>query len=150
MKADEAIQILKTWRITGDKAHEALDMAIDALQELKNSSEELKNSSDLIRRRDAIDAMKKLYDEDVEAYGCEIPETFDCDRAIEELNALPSAQPERKTGKWIRITQGAMPEKYICPFCHRTVESYDVEELLLIRYPYCHCGADMRGESYGD
>lgn len=59
------------------------------------------------------------------------------------------AQPTiegRKKGKWIRITQGAIPEQYICPFCHRTVESYGVEELLSIRYPYCHCGADMRGD----
>lgn len=53
---------------------------------------------------------------------------------------------ERPRGKWIRITQGAMPEQYICPFCHRTVEAYGVEELLSIRYPYCHCGADMRGD----
>ena len=50
-------------------------------------------------------------------------------------------------GKWIRITQGAIPEQYMCPFCHRTVEIYGVEELLPIRYPYCHCGADMRGET---
>ena len=28
----EAISILKTWRVTGDKEHEALDMAISALQ----------------------------------------------------------------------------------------------------------------------
>ena len=59
---------------------------------------------------------------------------------------VPSAQPERKAGKWVRITQGAMSEQYICPFCHRTVETYGVEELLSIRYPYCHCGADMRDE----
>ena len=65
------------------------------------------------------------------------------------VHALQSAQPERKKGKWIRITQGAMPEQYICPFCHRTVEAYGVEELLSIRYPYCHCGADMRGEENG-
>lgn len=51
---------------------------------------------------------------------------------------LPSA--ERK-GKWIRITQGADPEKYICPFCHRTVEEYGPEPFVSIRYPYCHCGA---------
>ena len=62
------------------------------------------------------------------------------------LKALPPAQAEREKGKWIRITQGAIPEQYICPFCHRTVEAYGVEELLSIRYPYCHCGADMRGE----
>lgn len=58
-------------------------------------------------------------------------------------------QPERKKGKWIRITQGAMPEQYICPFCHRTIENYGVEELLSMRYPYCHCGADMRGDDDG-
>lgn len=48
--------------------------------------------NDLISRQSAINAMKKLYDEDLEAYGCEIPEMFDCDRAIEALNELPSAQ----------------------------------------------------------
>ena len=47
-------------------------------------------------------------------------------------------------GKWIRITQGADPEKYMCPFCHRTVEDYGPEGFVSIRYPYCHCGADMR------
>ena len=62
------------------------------------------------------------------------------------LERLPSAEPERKKGKWIRITKGAIPEKYICPFCHREVKIYGVEKLLPIRYPFCHCGADMRGE----
>ena len=56
-------------------------------------------------------------------------------------------KPERrKKGKWIRITQGTIPEQYICPFCNRIIESYGVEELLPIRYPFCHCGADIRGE----
>lgn len=64
-------------------------------------------------------------------------------QTVEEFK---KAQTERKKGRWIRITQGADPELYMCPFCHRTVESYSVEELLSIRYPYCHCGADMRGE----
>ena len=50
--------------------------------------------NDLISRAEAINAMEKLYDEDVEAYGCEIPETFDCDRVIEALKKLTSAQPE--------------------------------------------------------
>ena len=69
-------------------------------------------------------------------------------KTLEIMDAQPTADVvERKKGKWIRITQGAIPEQYICPFCHRTVESYGVEELLSIRYPYCHCGADMRGEN---
>ena len=66
--------------------------------------------------------------------------------AIKGVENLASAEPERLRGKWLRITQGAMPEQYICPFCHRTIESYGIEELLSIHYPYCHCGADMRGE----
>lgn len=75
-----------------------------------------------------------------------INDTMDEECLLERwVHSLPSAEP-RKKGKWIRITQGATPEKYICPFCHRTVETYGVEELLSIRYPYCHCGADMRGE----
>lgn len=32
MKPEEAISILKSWRITGDKSHEAVDMAIEALE----------------------------------------------------------------------------------------------------------------------
>lgn len=51
-------------------------------------------NSDLISRQDAIDAMIQLQDEDIEAYGCGIPEGFDGDRAVEALKALPSAEPE--------------------------------------------------------
>lgn len=32
MTNQEAISILKTWRVTGDKEHEALEMAFSALQ----------------------------------------------------------------------------------------------------------------------
>ena len=52
--------------------------------------------SDLIRREDAIDAMYRLEAEDIETYGCSIPEGFDSKPAIEALKALPSAEPERK------------------------------------------------------
>lgn len=31
MKPEEAISILKSWRITGDKSHEAMNMAVYAL-----------------------------------------------------------------------------------------------------------------------
>ncbi len=49
---------------------------------------------DLIKRQDAIDAMMRLQREDEECYGASIPECFDGDRAVEEINALPSAHPE--------------------------------------------------------
>ena len=32
IKPDEAISILKSWRITGDKSHEAVNMSIEALE----------------------------------------------------------------------------------------------------------------------
>ena len=57
--------------------------------------------SDLIRRHDAIDAMYQLEAEDIETYGCSIPEGFDAKPAVEALEALPSAEPERKKGEWM-------------------------------------------------
>ena len=68
---------------------------------------------------------------------------------ISILKNAPTIEPdpielERKKGKWIKITQGAIPEIYMCPFCNRTVKSID--SLAQIRYPFCHCGADMRGD----
>ena len=32
IKPDEAVSILKSWRITGDKSHEAVNMSIEALE----------------------------------------------------------------------------------------------------------------------
>ena len=32
MKPEEAISILKSWRITGDKSHKAVNMSIEALE----------------------------------------------------------------------------------------------------------------------
>ena len=49
---------------------------------------------DIIRRKDAMEAMRILEEEDNEMYGCSIPECFDSKRAIEALEKLPSAEPE--------------------------------------------------------
>ena len=52
---------------------------------------------DLISRQSAIDALRKLREEDIEDYGCEIPEGFNqdhLDRATFAINQLPPAQPE--------------------------------------------------------
>ena len=131
---------------------------IYALQEaLKAQGVPDTNVGDYISRQAAIDAVCMEWC-NVKHQDCKHP--FDvekddyywcdgCETVLRTLPDLPPAQPERKKGKWVRITQGAMPEQYICPFCHRTVEAYGVEELLSIRYPYCHCGADMRGEENG-
>ena len=61
----------------------------------------------------------------------------------EVIKALPSVTQKSKTGHWIRITNGAMKEKYICSECGRQIENDGIEGLLPIKYPYCHCGAKM-------
>lgn len=48
---------------------------------------------DTISRKASIEAMKKLFNQDCEDYGCEIPECFDANRAIKELKALPPVKP---------------------------------------------------------
>ena len=56
-----------------------------------------------------------------------------------QLKKLPSAEPERKKGKWTIEDCHAATYKYCCSICkahHR------------VRYDFCpSCGADMRGEA---
>ncbi len=48
---------------------------------------------DCISRKSAIDAMIKLEQDDIECYGCAIPEGFNSTPVIEALNSLPSVTP---------------------------------------------------------
>ena len=59
--------------------------------------------SDVINREDAINAMMLLKRADDLAYGCEIPESFDSERAIEALKNIPSAGSKERTAKVITI-----------------------------------------------
>ena len=53
--------------------------------------------------------------------------------AVDMVRELPSAQPERKKGRWLVDEDGNME----CPFCGNTCGFGN----------YCNeCGADMRGE----
>lgn len=91
------------------------------------------------------DAAIKQIDEAFNVGGCY------CDKyAIRGiLRSLPTIE-ERKEGKWIRITQdvGLRPHQYMCSECHRIIEYSSSESpwSLEIKYPYCHCGARMKGE----
>ena len=54
-----------------------------------------------------------------------------------------STQPERKKGKWIKITN--VNHTYACSVCGRLlVNITDGENKVTKYYPFCHCGADMR------
>jgi lipopolysaccharide biosynthesis regulator YciM len=95
--------------------------------------------SDTISRRQAIEALRRnqeayLHDN----YFDKIVETD-----IETLTELPSAEPERKKGKWIRTVLGSTSGygttvMYQCTECERMSISI---------YNFCpNCGADMRGK----
>lgn len=61
------------------------------------------------------------------------------------ISMLPSTQSERKTGHWIEITSSN--HTYKCSVCGRLlVNITDGKNNVAKNYPYCHCGADMRGE----
>ena len=73
-------------------------------------------------------------------------ERMERDKSI--LMSLPSVQPERKTGRWIAIT--SWNNTYKCSVCGRLlVNITDGKNKVAKNYPYCHCGADMRGEQDG-
>ena len=50
--------------------------------------------------------------------------------------AIDTLEQEPKMGHWIRVTNGAMKEKYICSECGRQIEDDGIEGLLSIKYPY--------------
>ena len=61
------------------------------------------------------------------------------------LSELPSAQPERKKGKWIRHDEIKNVYGGICIECSECGEKYVVQHILDEKY--CrNCGANMRGE----
>ena len=111
---------------------------------------------DLISRQAAIEAIKEdkidLTNPNVVAVfkatgDFEKVETqvMTCDRHIEILKELPSAQPERIKGHWIEITLSN--HTYKCSVCGRLLANItDGKNNVAKNYPYCHCGADMRGE----
>ena len=96
---------------------------------------------DLISRQAAIDAIGRL----------DIPEdmcVFEILSHIElEIGNLPSAQPERKKGKWIKAdSQQYFRKHYPCFTCSECGYRKDSQK----KWNYCpNCGARMDGEVEG-
>lgn len=58
------------------------------------------------------------------------------------FDGIPSAQPEQKTGKWIKISPAGI---YECSECGQNVMTSDID-----CYKWCHgCGAKMMEEQDG-
>ena len=100
-------------------------------------------NDDLICRQDAINELQKEWNGAMVA-GITWDEILsDSEDAI---NRVPSAQPERKVGKW-HITD-AYPHNVYCPVCHKKFAQthWAVWEDGSLPRNFCpNCGADMRG-----
>ncbi|SET05842.1 hypothetical protein SAMN02910413_1681 [Pseudobutyrivibrio sp. C4] len=52
---------------------------------------------------------------------------------------------ERKVGKWIKVTETEFGIGYQCSECGRFILTESIDGRKLEDFPYCHCGAVMRG-----
>ena len=98
--------------------------------------------NDLISRQAAIEALDKRFD------SIPIEQTTEILLLRKDLRELPSVQPERINGHWVEIASSN--HTYKCSVCGRLlVNITDGKNNVAKNYPYCHCGADMRGEQNG-
>jgi len=96
--------------------------------------------NDLISRQAAIDTALEFI---VEYLGGAFDEDFQKELSKRMLE-LPSVEPEQKKGKWIELTN--TNHTYICSVCGRMLVNIpDGKNKVTKNYPFCHCGADMRG-----
>ena len=106
----------------------------------------MSNKDDCISRRAAIDALDEQIEQCNKALG-----SFDIsskdeyaikvERASlkaykEQLENMPSAEPEHKTGHWLKISPAGI---YECSECGKNVMTADIDA-----YEFCHgCGCRM-------
>ena len=101
------------------------------------------NAMDCISRRKAVSAISDLLM--LELKGKRLPTWNEVYRAI---NAVPSAQPERKQGEWTYHSNpafGINAEDAYCSCCNYHIDTTMVD---FDDYNFCpNCGADMRKET---
>lgn len=110
---------------------ESVKVAIEALQD---SPTQMSGTSDLISRKAVIDALDKRFD------SVPMEQTTEILMLRKDLRELPSAEPERRTGKWLIRRFGGDAQCSECGMYFR--DAYDFEN----SDHYCrHCGAEMEG-----
>ena len=104
--------------------------------------------SDLIDRQEAIDALEeplKVSDTWTDEYA--VGERMQWEKDVKALKSLPSAQPERKTGKWVKFPQ-PLDEVYMCTNCKAGTWQRWAKGMMGRMTLYCPwCGAEMEPEN---
>lgn len=123
-----------------DQAHDAL-INLPSAQPETNCSE-IPNDSDTISRQAAIDAvLKPTYADGAYGYA-------DAKELVDSLEALPSAQPERKTGRWIYDDNDWSSVRGKCSVCRW--EAHVCEDDV-VGMDYCpNCGSRLLIEKDGE
>ena len=110
--------------------------------------------SDFIRREDALNKFEKACTFDsVDKNGMkrgEIKTALTWEGIREILETIPSAEPEKKKGKWIHKEYFIGACYAECNKCHQHTRGIAEDNGFGFNYKFynfCpHCGADMRGE----
>ena len=114
-----------------------LDTAIATLVNLPPAQPQA--CDDAISRKMAIDAVNKLVEWYKEKWHESRPTS---ESVIDVLNDLPSAQPQRKKGKWIKLDMHEHLADHKCTACGK--ECYVPTCMGEPMYTYCpNCGARM-------
>lgn len=104
--------------------------------------------AEYIEREAAIDAIMKVY---VRTAGYKARErVFEAKEAVHRLPATDVAPVVH--GRWKLLHKGDRTSVFVCSVCGRreTItesESYNSRIKMPRKYPYCHCGARMDGDS---
>ena len=108
MRLIDADKLDMSVKVDGDRTLSPISQLI--AQTIIENAQTIESDEDCISRTQAIKAMDELENEDIEAYGCSIPEGFDGERARQAICLLPSIQPKPKT-EWIPVSE-RLPENH--------------------------------------
>lgn len=120
---------------TSFMAAEDRAIAVEAVETVPSITSNVLESLDCVSRQAAIDAICKACSMEEDYHKCDgYPETSTwCDELV-ALRALPSAQPERKKGRWIKLGMDD-PWYFACSECRWKDDT---------EFNFCpNCGAEM-------
>ena len=86
----------------------------------------------------------KCFAHDSDFSCCQLGALEDMDKFEKRADNCPLVEiEERKQGEWILHEENSASSSYHCSVCNRLINVLWSEELS--DFPYCHCGAEMRG-----